>query len=109
MSPASKLGRSEKTDRTIEIYLDPKKLQDWALYPPQFLIQLQNIFLGLVSTSSPEPEEDAAPVGRGRSASNEESDEDVDGVPLDGAALLKGRRETKESDEDSLDGKICGS
>ena len=48
----------------------------------------------------------AAAVGRGRSASNEESDEDVDGVPLDGAALLKGRRETKESDDDSLDGNI---
>jgi len=86
-----------------------KAWEDWALYPPQFLIQLQNIFLGLVSTSSPEPEEDAAPVGRGRSASNEESDEDVDGVPLDGAALLKGRRETKESDEDSLDGAPLGS
>ena len=71
------------------------------------------MFLGLVSSGTPEPEEDtAAPAGgRGRSASNEESDEDVDGVPLDGAALLKGRRETKESDEDSLDGNssiTCG-
>ena len=45
---------------------------------------------------------------RGRSASNDESDEDVDGVPLDGAALLKGRRETKESDDDSLDGAPLG-
>ena len=99
-------GQKNQIEHLKYTYLDPKKLQDWALYPPQFLIQLQNIFLGLVSTSSPEPEEDAAPVGRGRSASNEESDEDVDGVPLDGAALLKGRRETKESDDDSLDGKI---
>ena len=61
----------------------------------------------MVSSGTPEPEEEveAGVTGRGRSASNEESDEDVDGVPLDGAALLKGRRETKESDEDSLDGK----
>merc|ERR1719209_2173556 len=86
-----------------------KAWEDWALYPPQFLIQLQNIFLGLVSSGTPEPEEEVQAGGRGRSASNEESDEDVDGVPLDGAALLKGRRKTKESDDDSLDGAPLGS
>merc|ERR1719472_476571 len=35
-----------------------KAWEDWALYPPQFLIQLQNIFLGLVSSGTPEPEEE---------------------------------------------------
>ncbi len=64
--------------------------EDWALYPQDFLIKLQNIFLGLVRTegdnedaSQQKEEEDVD----GKSMS--EDDEDVDGVPLDGAALLK--------------------
>lgn len=41
--------------------------EDWALYPPKYLIRLQNIFLGLE-------------VG-------EEADEEVDGKPLVEAAV----------------------
>ena len=82
--------------------------QDWTLYPGQFLIQLQNIFLGLVSSGSPEPVEEE------KAASAEDTDEDVDGVPLDGAAMLKAagagavRRESRDSDGDSLDGAPIG-
>lgn len=79
--------------------------EDWHLYPMDFLIKLQNIFLGLVSM---EPEKLSNDEGSGS------DDEDVDGMPLDGAALLKGgiargraklamTREGSESG-DSLDG-----
>lgn len=86
-----------------------KAWEDWALYPGQFLIQLQNIFLGLVSSGTPEPgEEEKAGTG-------EDSDEDVDGVPLDGAALLKAgggasvvRPDSRDSDVDSVDGAPLG-
>ena len=97
----------------LDCVLVPPLPQDWALYPPQFLIQLQNIFLGLISSGSPEPlreEEKVALVSGG-----EESDEDVDGVPLDGAAMLKAaggggtaKRGGDSSDGDSLDGAPLG-
>ena len=50
--------------------------EDWALYPQDFLIKLQNIFMGFVGKIEEKVE-------------SEEEDDDVDGVPLDGAALLK--------------------
>ena len=84
--------------------------KDWALYPMDYLIKLQNVFLGLVASdtpppASPAPSDDLDGVGL--------SDEDVDGVPLDGAALLKGGRPVdsplavmgqRRASEDSLDG-----
>ena len=85
-----------------------------------FLISLQNVFLGLVGSASPEPERPGsglgAVAGPGAGAaqhSGEETDEDVDGIPLDGAALLKGGRPVdsplavmgqRRASEDSLDG-----
>ena len=62
-----------------------------------FLIKLQNIFLGLVSTEEPVEEE------REDVKEQQESDEDVDGVPLDGVALMKAKTDLGP-DEDSLDG-----
>ncbi|XP_031427922.1 U2 snRNP-associated SURP motif-containing protein isoform X2 [Clupea harengus] len=54
--------------------------EDWAIYPESYLIQLQNIFLGLVKPGEevierievPPPDLDGAPL---------------DGIPLDGIAL----------------------
>merc|ERR1712142_95384 len=64
--------------------------EDWALYPMDFLIKLQNIFLGLVSSASPEPERrPSVDEKSGDGENGDDTDEDVDGVPLDGAALLK--------------------
>ena len=62
--------------------------EDWALYPQDFLIKMQNIFLGFVSTI--EKAEDPNDNNGGQE-DNEATDEDddVDGIPLDGAALLK--------------------
>merc|ERR1740129_1713087 len=62
--------------------------EDWALYPMDFLIKLQNIFLGLVSTE-PEPEEEERRPSVEDGGRAEDCDGDVDGIPLDGAALLK--------------------
>uniref|UniRef100_A0A8C9SQ99 Zgc:163098 n=1 Tax=Scleropages formosus TaxID=113540 RepID=A0A8C9SQ99_SCLFO len=46
--------------------------EDWAVYPESYLIQLQNIFLGLVKAGEEvSPDLDGAPL------------EDVDGVPLE--------------------------
>jgi len=84
--------------------------EDWALYPMDFLIKLQNIFLGLVSSASPEPERrPSVDEKSGDGENGDDTDEDVDGVPLDGAALLKAggglsvTRPDSHSD-DSLDG-----
>jgi len=87
--------------------------EDWALYPMDFLIKLQNIFLGLVSSESPEVERRTSVDEKsGDGDQGEDTDEDVDGVPLDGAALLKAggggcglnvTRPDSQSD-DSLDG-----
>ena len=65
--------------------------EDWALYPQDFLIKLQNIFLGFVMTAAnkediKEPIEEQEPT---KDNTDEEDDDDVDGVPLDGAAFLK--------------------
>ena len=66
-----------------------------------FLIKLQNIFLGLVSTEEEEEEDTRRPSVDEKMKPGDESDEDVDGVPLDGAALLKAGGRVSD---DSLDG-----
>ena len=54
-------------------------VKDWNLYPMDYLIKLQNVFLGLVSTNlGPKESEEEGSA----------TDDDVDGLPLDGAALL---------------------
>lgn len=80
--------------------------EDWNVYPPEFLVHLQNIFLGLVSADQEipkmsamndydvdgmpleDPELDGAPLS---------DSEDLDGVPLDGAALLRSAVKLKSS------------
>ncbi len=62
--------------------------EDWALYPQDYLIKLQNIFLGFVPTQN-RGGEDSKVVEEEEEDAEEEEDDDVDGVPLDGAALLK--------------------
>ena len=59
--------------------------EDWALYPQDFLIKLQNIFLGFVSSLK----DDLGENDEIKDNTEDDDDEDVDGVPLDGAALLK--------------------
>lgn len=98
--------RSEQNKiKTLDSYV-----QDWALYPMDFLIKLQNIFLGLVSSGSPEVERrPSVDEKSGDGENGDDTDEDVDGVPLDGAALLKaggGMSVTRQdsNSDDSLDG-----
>ena len=85
--------------------------EEWAVYGRDFLIKLQNTFLGL---STKEPKDDGADVD-GAPMSDKE-DEDLDGVPLDGAALLKGalmrgiptpEREENSDYDDDIDGVPC--
>uniref|UniRef100_A0A336N3G9 CSON005757 protein n=1 Tax=Culicoides sonorensis TaxID=179676 RepID=A0A336N3G9_CULSO len=54
--------------------------EEWAVYSQEFLTKLQNTFLGLPDKPETKEQDEEPP----------ESDEDVDGIPLDGAALLKG-------------------
>ncbi|KYM80169.1 hypothetical protein ALC53_09263, partial [Atta colombica] len=63
--------------------------EDWAVYPRDFLVKLQNTFLGLVLMDEPEPENDEDIDGAPLSDVDGDGTEDLDGVPLDGAALLK--------------------
>ncbi|XP_012153854.1 U2 snRNP-associated SURP motif-containing protein isoform X1 [Megachile rotundata] len=64
--------------------------EDWAVYPRDFLVKLQNTFLGLVLVDEPEQENDEDIDGAPLSDVDGDGGEDLDGVPLDGAALLKG-------------------
>ncbi|PNF24767.1 hypothetical protein B7P43_G16633 [Cryptotermes secundus] len=92
--------------------------EEWAVYPKDFLIKLQNTFLGLTTTSDGkshqesegeeevevrmESELDGLPMSGG-----EGEGEDLDGVPLDGAALLKGAMKHSRplpAPDDDLDG-----
>ncbi|XP_055702825.1 U2 snRNP-associated SURP motif-containing protein [Phlebotomus papatasi] len=57
--------------------------EEWVVYPRDFLLKLRNTFLGQPTGDSP-GEADGAPL-----SGDEKDDEDLDGVPLDGAALLK--------------------
>ncbi|XP_011875540.1 PREDICTED: U2 snRNP-associated SURP motif-containing protein isoform X4 [Vollenhovia emeryi] len=63
--------------------------EDWAVYPRDFLVKLQNTFLGLVLMDEPEPENDEDIDGAPLSDVDGDGAEDLDGVPLDGATLLK--------------------
>ena len=63
--------------------------EDWALYPQDFLIKLQNIFLGLVGGGGGEVDEDSD--GGGSDGNNDVTpkrvvadydDDDVDGKPM---------------------------
>ena len=116
--------------------------EDWALYPQDFLIRLQNIFFGLIPNkegsigaendrSSDEDSIKTDYIGnksfsklkgnasRGNTFKDDDldgksyggtDDEDVDGIPLDGAALLKSaqqkslKRKDAHSDDSDLDG-----
>jgi U2-associated protein SR140 len=76
--------------------------EDWAIYPKEFLIGLQNNFLGLsriIPLVEEEPEEEDVEADDGS--------EDLDGIPLDGSAL-KAARERLHDDAD-LDGIPCRS
>ncbi|XP_029165927.1 U2 snRNP-associated SURP motif-containing protein isoform X1 [Nylanderia fulva] len=64
--------------------------EDWTVYPRDFLVKLQNTFLGLVLMDEPEPENDEDIDGAPLSDVDGDGAEDLDGVPLDGATLLKG-------------------
>ncbi|OQV22289.1 U2 snRNP-associated SURP motif-containing protein [Hypsibius exemplaris] len=64
--------------------------EDWALYPPKYLIKLQNIFLGLEAGEAPEENLfDGKPLVEPQSAAatataaSTTADADVDGVPME--------------------------
>ncbi|XP_064456681.1 U2 snRNP-associated SURP motif-containing protein-like isoform X2 [Ornithodoros turicata] len=54
--------------------------EDWAIYPSDFLIRLQNVFLGLVPTIKCEPEEEEV----------KEEEDPIDGIPLQPMEELDG-------------------
>ncbi|KAL7052805.1 hypothetical protein ACKWTF_005021 [Chironomus riparius] len=74
--------------------------EEWTVYSRDFLLKLQNTFLGV---QIPEDNQDGQP------ASDHEDDIDGVPVPLDGAALLKGALmrgipTPEHTDEDDIDG-----
>ncbi|KAK3095578.1 hypothetical protein FSP39_016278, partial [Pinctada imbricata] len=79
--------------------------EDWAIYPNDYLINLQNIFLGLVPSKitfeailPPETDIDGAPI------------EDIDGAPLDHKEMstLDGRPLVEDVDGDSYTEELDG-
>ncbi|GFO06155.1 U2 snrnp-associated surp domain-containing [Plakobranchus ocellatus] len=67
--------------------------EEWAVYPNDFLINLQNIFLGLVPVSKDDEEEDEAKEATSVDVDGAPLAEDVDGLPLTNA----GSEFTKEA------------
>ncbi|XP_067010744.2 U2 snRNP-associated SURP motif-containing protein isoform X2 [Anabrus simplex] len=110
MSLESRLKAEGFKVRVMQMF---RAWEEWAVYPKEFLIRLQNVFLGLSNAideeASREAEEeddvardddiDGAPLSEGA----EMEVEDLDGVPLDGAALLKGALKHRPI-EDDIDG-----
>lgn len=107
--------------------------EDWAIYPHEFLIHLQNLFLGLVkretkmeleeemmmmmSTSVdpvqiPTDDVDGIPIDDvdGIPIKEEEKEEDIDGIPIANSPLMKSAAISAllgyddDDDEDDLDG-----
>ncbi|KAF4528799.1 hypothetical protein B566_EDAN017041 [Ephemera danica] len=90
--------------------------EDWAIYPKDYLIRLQNNFLGLSiqflqglndelslifncirqlhASADDDEDDDEDEEGDGEDAAGSE---DLDGMPLDGAALLKGAMNMPQS------------
>lgn len=70
--------------------------EDWTIYPHEFLIHLQNLFLGLVKRSSPwrvEEDEDMKPSLDGAPLGDDFDGipiEDVDGIPMNNAEDKEG-------------------
>ncbi|XP_064638246.1 U2 snRNP-associated SURP motif-containing protein-like isoform X2 [Lineus longissimus] len=73
--------------------------EDWAIYPNEYLINLQNIFLGLVKErEEKEPDLDGAPIEEVYERPPVE--EDLDGLPLPGLP-----RGISQSGSEDFDGK----
>lgn len=79
--------------------------EEWAVYSRDFLLKLQNTFLGI---QIQEDNQD------GQQPALSDHEDDIDGVPvpLDGAALLKGALmrgipTPEHTDEDDIDGVPC--
>lgn len=71
--------------RVLQVF---RAWEEWAVYQREFLTQLKHIFLGIGAAArddnKPPPDLDGSLL-----SADEKDDEDLDGVPLDGAALLK--------------------
>ena len=90
--------------------------EDWALYPQDFLIKMQNIFLGFVTNTNKDIDETSKEIVnvaatadvKDNTEDDEGSDDDVDGLPLDGAAFLKNAQKTSGSTPGSASRKRQG-
>lgn len=58
--------------------------EDWAIYPSEFLIKLQNVFLGLVPLNQQSKEQEIvdSPIITSGMPDKEDNSEDLDGMPL---------------------------
>ena len=91
--------------------------EDWALYPQDFLIKLQNIFLGFVFNSKEGDDNSkeavdttaaGADIKENTEEDEDDDDDDVDGLPLDGAAMLKAAQKTSGSTPGSASRRLHG-
>lgn len=71
--------------------------EDWAIYPNDYLVNLQNIFLGLLNQNQNQTKSENKNTSSQQQNLSEE--EDFDGKPLED--------EDAEDDNDSIDGKPC--
>ncbi|XP_047130391.1 U2 snRNP-associated SURP motif-containing protein isoform X1 [Hydra vulgaris] len=80
--------------------------QDWSIYPPGFLINLQNVFVGISTAESVKKEE--SQLHNNALKTNDVVDDDLDGEPLpddiDGVPLSKGDQDIDGIAVDDIDG-----
>ena len=89
--------------------------EDWALYSNEFLIKLQNIFLGLIKPDKVIVSKESPVLGQtvvdldgmpiDEDVDGVPMDDDVDGVPIDGSQIKSFKVSKWESIDESLDGK----
>jgi len=75
--------------------------QDWSLYPPGFLIKMQNTFVGISETKKEDL--DGFPLAKESDIDGRPMEDDVDGVPINSGDNLDGFPLSK-SNEIDIDG-----
>lgn len=77
--------------------------EDWAIYPNDYLVNLQNRFLGLLNQNLTQSD------SKSELKKESDSDVDVDGKPIEESELNKSEDADRkdESSNDELDGKPC--
>lgn len=91
-------GKMKSESFKVKILMCIRAWTDWTIYPNDFLVNLQNTFLGLSKNSNRLSSQDNNNVSKNDDKEEEagDDDEDVDGKPID----EDGNEEEEDNDND---------